>query len=50
MVAKKKPKPSKRKQDPPPKTVTCLHCRYEYEERHETCPICGYPWPWVEKK
>ncbi|MBN2308151.1 MAG: hypothetical protein JXR94_04225 [Candidatus Hydrogenedentes bacterium] len=30
-----------------PKTVTCLHCRYEYDAREAHCPICGHPWPWT---
>ena len=30
------------------KTVTCLHCRYEYAAGQKHCPICGHPWPWAE--
>ena len=59
-----KKKPRKRKTSPPParlraknparlpqaRTVTCLHCRYEYPVEEERCSICGYPWPWLEEK
>ena len=31
-------------------TITCEHCRYEYDSTLARCPICGYPWPWLKKK
>lgn len=31
-------------------TVTCDHCRYEYDAGLAQCPICGYPWPWLTQE
>jgi ribosomal protein L37E len=31
-------------------TITCPHCRYEYEANEQYCSICGYPWPWLRKR
>ena len=33
---------------PQNKTVTCMHCRYEYAAAATHCTICGYPWPWLK--
>lgn len=46
---------TKKKPNPPAEavkteTVTCRHCRYERPAADARCHICGYPWPWLEKK
>lgn len=43
--------PDKNAKDKParkPETVTCTHCRYERPFSGNQCPICGFPWPWME--